>query len=145
VDKGDNQKDAAPPKGKRRTQRRLKKADIIDAILEAGGILSVAAENLKCARQTLYKRAATDPAIAAAIEEGRESLKDFAEGRLVELMRKDTGPGVTAIIFYLKTQAKERGYIESQTINVRGLTTRDLESMSDQELEDAERKLGGSG
>lgn len=144
MDASDNQKGAAPPP-KRSTKRRLKKRDIIDAVLEARGILSVAAANLNCARQTLYKRAQQDEDIRAAIEEGRETLKDFAEGRLMALMRKDTGPGVTAIIFYLKTQAKERGYVESQTINLRGITPKELEQMSDAELADAARALGDEG
>ena len=39
----------------------------------------------------------------------REGLKDFAEGKL---MQQIDGGNITAIIFYLKTQAKDRGYIE---------------------------------
>lgn len=143
VDGSDTEKGGQPRPKKASTKRRLKKREIIEAILGARGILLVAANNLACARQTLYKRAQQDPDIQAAIDQGREALKDYAEGRLVALMAKDTGPGVTAVIFYLKTQAKERGYIESQTINLRGITPQELEQMSDAELDAAEAALGG--
>lgn len=44
----------------------------------------------------------------------KESLLDIAESKLIENIQDNDN---TAIIFYLKTQGKKRGYSESNSLN----------------------------
>ena len=53
------------------------------------------------------------PSVAQAVHEAKESLLDFAEGKLFTAMKEGN---MTSIIFYLKTQGKARGYIERQEL-----------------------------
>jgi hypothetical protein len=79
------------------------------AITEARGFISVAAKRLGCSRSTMYRAIDKYPTVAEAVEDARESMTDLAEGKLVEQIN---GGNTTAIIFYLKTQGKKRGYVE---------------------------------
>ncbi len=81
----------------------------IEAVRETKGFVTTIAKRLGITRQYVYKLADKFPTVKAAIEEEREGVKDFAEGKLLEQINAGN---VTAIIFYLKTQAKSRGYIE---------------------------------
>lgn len=82
--------------------------EIVDALLAKGGIISAAANLIGCDRDTIYKRR-DEPEIAEAIKRGRYYAVDAAEIALQEQVKsKDT----TAIIFTLKTQGKDRGYVE---------------------------------
>ncbi len=84
-------------------------AEIIQAIRDAQGILAVAARKLQCDRNTIYNRMREEPEIEAAYKEANESTIDFVETKLIDRINKgDT----TAIIFFLKTKAKARGYVE---------------------------------
>lgn len=84
-------------------------AETARAILEARGNLTRAAAALGMTRQAVYHRAREYPDVAAAIIEAREARKDRVEDALQN--RIDSGD-TTAIIFFLKTQAKDRGYVE---------------------------------
>ena len=80
----------------------MKKPDrsiIEKAIVKAFGNLSTAAKSLSVDRATLYKWIE---------QEGLEEA--VIEGR------KINGGDTTAIIFFLKTQGKSRGYVERQEI-----------------------------
>jgi predicted transcriptional regulator len=84
---------------------------IANALIEAKGFVSVAAKNLGCAPNTIrnyIKRYAT---CSQAVTDTREEMKDFAESKLFIEIKNGN---ITAIIFYLKTQAKDRGYVERQ-------------------------------
>ena len=60
-------------------------------------------------RQTYYRWCDTDDTFSDSVQEVRESLVDFAEGALLALIReKHAG----AVMFFLKTQGKHRGYCE---------------------------------
>lgn len=84
---------------------------IADAVIEAKGLISIAARRVGCDPKTIRNYAKRHKVVADAIFEAKESLKDFAESRLY--MGIDEG-NPTLLIFYLKTQAKDRGYIERQ-------------------------------
>ncbi|MHC1623470.1 MAG: hypothetical protein ACXQTR_02625 [Candidatus Methanospirareceae archaeon] len=82
---------------------------IIQAIKESKGFLTMAASRAGVSYKTVCRYVRDFPSVREAVEEARASMKDFAEGKLFKAI--DEG-NITAIIFYLKTQAKDRGYSE---------------------------------
>ena len=82
------------------------------AIVKAFGNLSAASKSLGVDRVSLYKWIEQD-GLEQAVVEGRNSRLDFVEGKLDQKI--DSGD-TTAIIFFLKTQGKSRGYVERQEI-----------------------------
>lgn len=88
-------------------------AQVIEAINNSRGFVSTIAKNLGCSRMHVYRLIEKYPTAKEALINEREGVKDFVEGKLIQQV--DAG-NITAIIFYLKTQAKDRGYIERQEI-----------------------------
>lgn len=84
---------------------------IIDALRDAQGMVAVAARSLGVSRQTVYNRMEKSAEVREAFEEAREFTTDRAETKLFEAIEKGEG---WAVCFYLKCQAKDRGYIEKQ-------------------------------
>lgn len=84
-----------------------------NAILEAQGLISVAARRLGVTRSAIYEAAKNHEVIRSAINDARERTTDLAEGKLFQKINEGDN---TAIIFYLKTQAKQRGYVERQEV-----------------------------
>ena len=96
------------------------------------------AESLGIARKTLYEWIDKDPDLKEAIEAQEEANIDFTESKLFSRIEgyehedvhisnyqgtitetpltKHYPPDPTSIIFYLKTRAKHRGYVERQEI-----------------------------
>lgn len=93
----------------------MKKPDtsiIKEAIVRAFGNLSTASKSLQVDRTTLYAWIEAE-GLEEAVMEGRNRRLDFAESMLDKGMKDGN---MTAIIFYLKTQGKSRGYIERQEV-----------------------------
>ena len=91
--------------------------EVIEAIKEARGFVTVAASKLGCSRTSMYvylKRFAT---AQTAIEDEREKRHDFVESKLMKAIDNDN---ITAMIFYLKTQCKDRGYVERYQQEITG-------------------------
>lgn len=88
-------------------------AQVIEAIRGSRGIVSNAARKLGCSRKTIYNYIDRYATVAEALEEEREDLLDFVEDRL---LREIDHGNMTAIIFYLKTRGKHRGYVERQEV-----------------------------
>ena len=84
-------------------------AQVAEAIAEARGFVSTAAKNLGCSRMTIYNYINRYATVKQAKEDAREDMIDFAEAKLFQLIKAEN---ITAIIFYLKCQAKDRGYID---------------------------------
>lgn len=87
--------------------------EVIDALEGSKGIVSQAARKLRCSRTTIYNYIDKYTTVKQALEDEREDLLDFVEGKLLENIKDGN---MTAIIFYLKTQGKHRGYVERQEI-----------------------------
>ena len=68
-------------------------------------------------RSTYYAWLESDKEFAEAVHNVKESLIDMAESKLLESIQ---GGNLTATIFYLKTQGKDRGYVErtEQDVNM---------------------------
>jgi len=94
-------------------EERLTQGRIIEAIAQTKGYVSKAAQLLGVTSQTIYNYRDKYPKIAAAIQEEREQRHDYVESRLMD--RIEIGE-IAAIIFYLKCQAKSRGYVERQEL-----------------------------
>ena len=90
---------------------------IIAAVSESKGLLTIAARKAGISYRTLCKYAQQCPTIRQAINDSRESITDMAEGKLYQAI---IAGNMTAIIFYLKTKAKDRGYIERQEVTGEG-------------------------
>ena len=95
-------------KSKKFTDRQLK---FLKALDEAGGNITAAC--MKCgihSRQTVYNWMKDDE-FKSEVDAINEASIDYVESKLMSAIRADN---VTAIIFYLKTKGKKRGYIETQ-------------------------------
>lgn len=88
-------------------------AEAIQAAQDSKGFVTTIAKRLGISRTQVYNLMKKYPTFKQAIEDQREALKDDAESSLFKQI--DQG-NITAIIFYLKTQAKDRGYIERQEV-----------------------------
>lgn len=84
---------------------------VINAIKEADGYVSKTASLLGCSVQTVYNYRNNYPTVATVWHDVREKRHDFVENALHKRIKEGSD---TAIIFYLKTQAKDRGYVERQ-------------------------------
>lgn len=84
------------------------------AIKDAKGFVTTAAKHLGISRTQLYRLINAHPTVKEALDDAREEMKDFAEAQLFKNIRDGKE---TSLIFYLKTQAKDRGYIERQELD----------------------------
>jgi hypothetical protein len=64
-------------------------------------------------RQAVSHRVQKNARLRAVIKEVEESTLDLGESKLLQAMNKGN---IAAIIFYLKTKGKARGYIERSEI-----------------------------
>jgi hypothetical protein len=90
---------------------------IIQALKDTNGLVSLAAKRLKCSPQTIYNRAKEVQSVQRAIEEARDELVDYAE---LALRSAVIGKEPWAVQFALKTLGKSRGYIERQELTGAG-------------------------
>jgi len=89
------------------------RGEIIEAVAKSCGIMTDAAKKLNVSRQSLWEWIKKDEILKKEVSEAKESLKDFAESKLLENIKNND---TTSIIFALKTLAKDRGYVERQEI-----------------------------
>ena len=95
----------------------IKISEALEAIENSKGFITTIARRLGCNRSTVYRLRDRHESIRQAIEDEREKQKDYTEGKLFELIDDKNVP---AVLFYLKTQAKDRGYIERQELEHTG-------------------------
>ena len=76
---------------------------------EGHGIISYACQAAGIARRTYYNWIEKDEKFRDAVDEVAEEVIDVVESKL---LRKINDEDLTAIIFYLKTKGKARGYVE---------------------------------
>jgi hypothetical protein len=94
------------------------KKRMLEALRSTYGIVSEAVKIAGITRPTHYEWLHSDEEYRKAVQDIKEIAKDFVEGKLFECIQEKD---ITAIIFYLKTQAKDRGYADrdvSETINI---------------------------
>ena len=91
----------------------LKRA-MIEALEKSLGIVTSACKSVGINRSTHYDWLKSDEDYKAEVESIEDIAIDFAESQLHKQI-KDGNP--TSTIFYLKTKAKKRGYIERSEIH----------------------------
>ena len=82
---------------------------ILEALNNSLGVVTDALKSTNLSRTQFYKWMKDDPDFKADVEEVQNVAIDFAESQLYSLI-SEKNP--TAVIFYLKTKGKHRGYIE---------------------------------
>lgn len=85
------------------------KSDFVKAFELSACNISLACKKVKISRETFYRWCKEDDTFTADIREHSEALLDMAETVLLKGVRA----GKTAeLLFFLKTQGKDRGYVE---------------------------------
>ena len=103
----------------------IKKA-LLKALEQSLGVVTTACKKCNITRKTYYVYLAEDKDFAESVSDIQNIALDFAESKLHKSISEDN---LTAVIFYLKTKGKCRGYIEkseieqSGTVKVIGITT----------------------
>lgn len=92
---------------------RLTTDQVIEALRQSEGYVAQAASLLGVTVQTVYNYRDRYASVAEAFSETREKRHDHVESKLMKAI--DNG-NIAAIIFYLKTQAKNRGWVERQEL-----------------------------
>lgn len=119
------------------TEGNTKKRAMLDALQKSLGIVSTACEKVGISRKTHYQWLKEDKEYRENVEDISEASIDFAESKLFERIngvliagngqtddeREENcyrvPPSDTALIFYLKTKGKKRGYVERTEIEAK--------------------------
>lgn len=110
------------------------KKALLKALEKSKGIVTTACEISGVCRSNYYKYYRDDPKFKESVDELSNVALDFAESKLFQKMEGITmskgedqegepviykvPPSDTALIFYLKTKGKNRGYVEKTEIDV---------------------------
>lgn len=89
------------------------KKKLLEGLVKYKGIVTDACKYANCSRKTYYKYLKEDEDFAEEAKDAQDQALDFVEGKLFSLIQQENP---TAIIFYLKTKGKKRGYVERQEI-----------------------------
>ena len=88
-------------------------ARIVKALSESNGLLTLSARKAGVSYRTIERYVHDFPSVAAAVQEAKENMLDYVEGKLFTKIKDgDT----VSILFYLKTQGKKRGYVERHEV-----------------------------
>jgi hypothetical protein len=96
-----------------------RKKAFLNIMKQTFGNISQSCNTVGISRTTYANWKKHDPLFATilAATEYEEEMLDYAESKLVDRMtNKDTA----AIIFFLKTKGKKRGYVEKQQLEIKG-------------------------
>jgi len=93
-----------------------KKKSFLRALNDSLGIITAACQKAKVPRSTFYNWMKEDSIFRNEAEAIFEAQTDFVESKLLENIKSND---TTAIIFYLKTKARDRGYSEKIDITAK--------------------------
>ena len=96
------------------------KERFLEALRSRLGNISEACIAAKIGRKTYYRWYSADEKFREDVDTVNERNLDIAETRLLQNINKNDN---TAIIFFLKTKGKKRGYVERQEIEHSGEDT----------------------
>ncbi|NTV01923.1 MAG: hypothetical protein HGB04_03945 [Chlorobiaceae bacterium] len=98
---------------RRPTKSDTRKKALLAALEKSLGVVSPACQATGINRSTFYEWYDLDAEFKKAVDEMGELALDFTETKLLKRIKDESD---TAIIFYLKTKGKRRGYIERQEV-----------------------------
>lgn len=107
-----------------------KKEQFIQAFELAACNISVTCRKIGISRQCFYKWCNEDPEFKVAIDDLQEATIDMAETSLFKHIKEEN---LTALIFFLKTKGKHRGYVERTEVTNKAVS--EFEGKTDEELE----------
>ena len=89
------------------------KKALVEALEKSLGVVTTACKIVGISRTTFYQYLKDDPAFAKEVQDIENIAIDFVESQLFKQIKEGN---TTATIFYLKTKAKKRGYVERQEV-----------------------------
>lgn len=92
---------------------KVSKTAFLEAVRDSKGWIYEIQNKLGVSRKTVHNYMKRWPEGKEILEDIREARHDKVEGVLQELIAQGN---VTAVIFYLKTQCKSRGFVERQEV-----------------------------
>jgi len=95
----------------------LKKEMLLEGLVKSLGVITSACAIANVSRTSYYSYYKDDNEFAKEVDEVSNIALDFAESKLFDLIKDKN---ITAIIFFLKTKGRHRGYserIEPEKIN----------------------------
>jgi len=96
------------------TKVNIKKKLMLEALRKSLGIVTNACKEVGIDRTLYYRWLKEDDEFRHKVEELEDIALDFAESMLLKKIKDED---TTAIIFYMKTKGKKRGYIEKHEVN----------------------------
>ena len=93
------------------------KKALLEALEKSLGVVTTACKQVGINRTTFYRYYNEDEKFKIEVDDLSNVAIDFAESQLFKQIQ---GGNPTSTIFYLKTKAKKRGYVERQEIEVGG-------------------------
>ena len=91
----------------------MKLVEIEEQITEKRGNIAAVARFFKVSRKTIYNKISQSERLQTALENARQTMLDNAETTLYE---EALSGNTVALLFFLKTQGKSRGYTERQEV-----------------------------
>lgn len=87
---------------------------IKEALSQSGGIFTGAAQILNCAPNTIRNYVRRSKALQDHLGDVQEITLDIAESTLIKAIQETARPDaqLRAVMFYLKTKGRSRGYVE---------------------------------
>jgi hypothetical protein len=96
-------------------KKNTKKKKVLEQLRLHKGIVTSACDSSGIHRSTFYAWIDQDDDFAREVKSIKEDAIDFVESRMMKRIEEGSD---TMIIFFLKTQAKKRGYVERQEVAV---------------------------
>ena len=90
---------------------------IIQVYEKKGCNIAATCNALGISRRTFYNWKESNKKLAEALDSTYEGIIDFAESKLIEHIQNDD---IQALMFFLRTKGKSRGYVEKveQQVNI---------------------------
>lgn len=95
-------------------EQKVAKKDFIERYVKNKCHIAKTCRATNIGRTTIYLWRDNDPVFKQDLKDAKEEQKDDAEDALQRAIRENN---ITALIFFLKTQCKDRGYIERSEID----------------------------
>ncbi len=99
------------------------------------GNLTAVAKAFAVSRTAVYNYIERHPSLQSVVDEARETMKDNVVSRFYADCLDPAPQYQTSRIFFLKTQAKDRGYVERQEVTGKDGGPMDYSNVSDAELD----------